>query len=59
MEPLLLKMEDAAAVLGISRSKAYELAAAGRLETVRIGASRRVTREALERFVEHLADTAA
>jgi excisionase family DNA binding protein len=54
MEKLLLKPEEAAAVLGIGRSKMYELLAAGLVESVRIGSCRRVPRAALEVFVEQL-----
>lgn len=51
---LLLKPEEAAEVLGIGRSKLYELLAAGEIESVRIGASRRVPMKGLHDFVERL-----
>jgi excisionase family DNA binding protein len=41
-ERLLLKVAEAAEVLGIGRSTAYELIAEGRLETVHIGRCCRV-----------------
>ncbi len=53
----------AAAVLGIGRSKLFELIAAGEIETVQIGRSRRIPAQALEDYVQrlrtHRADTAA
>ncbi len=48
---LLLRVDEAAAVLGISRSRAYELAAAGALPTIRIGRSRRVPARLLREWV--------
>lgn len=54
MDRLLLKPEEAAEVLGIGRSKLYELLAAGAIESVRIGSCRRVPADALEDFVARL-----
>jgi excisionase family DNA binding protein len=53
-ERLLLKVEEAAELLGVGRSTAYELIAAGRLETVHIGRCCRVPRAAIEDFVDAL-----
>lgn len=58
MDKLLLTPEEAAKVLSISRSKLYELLATNELESVRIGASRRIPVQALDRFVEHCRATA-
>ena len=57
MDKLLLKPEEAADLLGIGRSKFYELLAQGAVDSVRIGACRRVPRAALEEFVERLRRT--
>lgn len=54
MEALLLKPEEAAECLNIGRSKVYELMRAGALESVRIGALRRVPRKAVDACIEHL-----
>ena len=54
MDKVLLTPEEAAEALSIGRSKLYELMASGALESVRIGSSRRVPVEALDRFVESL-----
>jgi excisionase family DNA binding protein len=49
--PHLLTIVDAAQHLGISRSKVYELLAAGELPSVRIGRTRRIAVTALEEFI--------
>ncbi len=49
---LLLRAEEVAHLLGIGRSKVYELIAAGELPVVRVGRSLRVNRLALERWIE-------
>ena len=54
MIKLLLTPEEAAHALGIGRSKLYELLQAGELESVRIGACRRVAADALAGYVERL-----
>lgn len=51
---LLLRPEEAAEVLGIGRSKLYELLAAGTVQSVRIGKCRRVPLAALEDYVRRL-----
>lgn len=51
---LLLTPAEAAAALGVGRTKLYELMGAGLIESVRIGGSRRVPVAAVDRFVEHL-----
>jgi excisionase family DNA binding protein len=56
MTQLLLTVPEAAKALAISRSKLYELIAAGLVRSVRIDGSRRVPVEALETYVAHLLD---
>ncbi len=51
-ERILLRPEEAAQRLGVSRSVVYELMADGRLDSIRIGKSRRIPVRALEHFVE-------
>lgn len=48
---LLLTPDEAAQALGVSRSTVYELINSGELTAIRIGRSRRVPTEVLERFV--------
>ena len=50
--PRLLRMVEVATVLGVSRSKAYQLARANTIPTVRLGGSVRVPAEALAKWVE-------
>lgn len=50
--PLLLRPEEAAQLLKISRSQTYRLLAAGELPSLRIGRSIRVPLAALTRWVE-------
>jgi excisionase family DNA binding protein len=54
MTRLLLTVSEAAEALAISRSKLYELIAAGLIRSVRIDGSRRVPVEALQTYVVHL-----
>jgi excisionase family DNA binding protein len=54
VEQLLLTPSEAAKALSISRSKLYELIDQGRLSTVRIDTSRRVSTQTLVEFIERL-----
>ncbi len=51
---LLLRVEEGAQSLGISRSRTFELIAAGEIETVQIGRSRRIPAQSLEDYVARL-----
>ena len=53
-EPMLLTLKETAMVLRLGRSKLYELMAAGRLRSVKIGGSRRISATALAEFVAAL-----
>jgi len=55
MEALLLKIPEAAAQLGVSRAKLYELIASGTLPAVKIDGCRRVRTDDLRAYVEGLA----
>ena len=50
-EPELITIPVAAARLGLSRSKLYELIADGELPTVRIGRARRIAVDDLRSFI--------
>lgn len=50
MEPVLCSIADAARMLGIGRTKAYELIDDGSLATVSIGARRLVKVESIKRL---------
>lgn len=56
---LLLRPEEAARALGVSRSKVYELIRAGSLRSVKIDGSRRISATALAEFVTMLEGEAA
>ncbi len=51
MQQELLRVTEAAAVLGIGRTKCYELVASGRLPVVRIDGAVRVPRAALMAWI--------
>lgn len=52
MERALLRVDEVAQMLGISRARAYAMAANGELPSVRIGRSRRVPVRQLEAWIE-------
>jgi excisionase family DNA binding protein len=52
--PLLYSVHGAARVLGLGRSKVYELIRTGTLRTVKIGRRRLVPAEALSAYVARL-----
>ena len=56
MDKLLLTPNEAAAALGIGRSKVYELMRAGTLRSIRIDSCRRVAADDLTALVEQLRD---
>ena len=49
---MLLRAEEVARLLGIGRTKTFEMLARGELPVVRIGRAVRVPREALYRWIE-------
>jgi excisionase family DNA binding protein len=52
VQPILLRVEDVAKLLGIARSTVYALIADGELPVVRIGRVTRVSRHALIGWIE-------
>lgn len=53
--PLLYRVGEAARLLSISRSKAWELVARGEIESVKIDGARRISHAALQAYVARLA----
>lgn len=51
--PLLLTVEEMASVLRIGRNPAYQLVKDGNIQSIRVGRSIRIPRNALIQFVEH------
>jgi len=54
MQKLLLTTQEAADIIGICRTRVYDLLRAGELESIRIGRSRRIPTAALEDFIARL-----
>lgn len=54
----LLRVDEAAVWLGLSKRTMYELLSRGEIPSVQIGRSRRIAFAALERFVERLSAAA-
>jgi excisionase family DNA binding protein len=53
-EPICVKINDAARMIGVGRTKLYELIAAKQVEVVKLGKSTRVTTESLRELVMRL-----
>jgi excisionase family DNA binding protein len=53
-QPLLLRPEQVATLLNISRATAYRLIALGEVPSIRVGRSRRTSRSQLEHYVAGL-----
>lgn len=56
--PLLLTVGEMASVLRIGRNPAYQLVKDGSIQSIRVGRSIRIPRNALVQFVEHTQQTA-
>ena len=57
MENVLLKIPDVMERLSVGQTKVYELMSSGELRSVKVGRSRRVPSDELERFMAGLDDT--
>lgn len=53
-DPICVKINDAARMIGVGRTKLYELIAANQLEVVKLGKSTRVTTASLNALVARL-----
>ncbi len=51
VEPICVKVNDAARMIGVGRTKLYELIAAGEVETVKLGKVTRITTASLHDLV--------
>jgi len=56
METLLLNAEETARLLGLGRTKVYEMLAAGELPVIRIGRNVRVPRDGLSEWIRQHTD---
>ncbi|WP_230293369.1 helix-turn-helix domain-containing protein [Croceicoccus sp. Ery5] len=52
VEPICVRVNDAARMIGVGRTKLYELIANGDLETVKLGKATRITTASLHNLVE-------
>ncbi len=57
METLLLKIPEVMERLAVGQTKVYELMSSGELRSVKVGRSRRVPSDELERFIADLSDS--
>ncbi len=51
VEPICVRVNDAARMIGVGRLKLYELISCGELETIKIGKATRITTASLHRLV--------
>lgn len=54
MEQLLYSVREAAAIVGVGKSKMWELVARGEIESVKVDALRKIPAGALTAYVERL-----
>ncbi len=59
MAPMLLRITDAARLIGVSRTTAYRMLESGELPCVRFRRSVRIPRAALETWIRGLSDDSA
>ncbi|GHF61080.1 excisionase family DNA binding protein [Amycolatopsis bartoniae] len=59
MEPILLRVDEAARLLGIGRTRVYDLIRLDLLQSVKVFGARRIPRTAIDAYVESLIDKAA
>ena len=51
VEPICVKVNDAARMIGVGRTKLYELIASGQIEAIKLGKSTRITTASLHGLV--------
>ncbi len=59
MEPVLLRVDEAAHLLGIGRTRVYDLIRLDLLQSVKVFGARRIPREAVDAYVQSLLEGAA
>ena len=57
LEQLLLSPTEAAAALGIKKTRLYQLLSEGALESVKLGRLRKIPAHSLEKFVGRLSES--
>jgi excisionase family DNA binding protein len=58
MDKLLLRVEEVAELLGVGRTRVYQLIREGELASIKIDGSRRVPTTAVEQYLVRLLDVA-
>lgn len=51
VEPICVKVNDAARMIGVGRTKLYELIASGEIEAIKLGKSTRITTASLYELI--------
>jgi excisionase family DNA binding protein len=59
VEPILLRVEEAARLLGIGRTRVYDLIRLNLLQSVKVFGARRIPRAAVDAYVQSLIEEAA
>ncbi|QUL37184.1 helix-turn-helix domain-containing protein [Erythrobacter sp. JK5] len=54
VEPICVRINDAARMIGVGRTKLYELISSGELETVKIGKATRITTASLHGLIRRM-----
>ena len=54
VEPICVRINDAARMIGVGRTKLYELISCGELETVKIGRATRITTASLHELIRRM-----
>jgi excisionase family DNA binding protein len=54
VEPIAVRIPEACRMIGIGRSKLYELISSGDIETIKIGVSRLVLVASLTKFIDDM-----
>ena len=55
--PLVLRVEDLTQILSIGRNTAYELVRSGKIKSIRIGRSYRITRDSIAEYLAQNPDS--
>jgi excisionase family DNA binding protein len=55
--PLVLRVEDLTQILSIGRNTAYELVRSGKIKSIRIGRSYRITRDSIAEYLAQNQDS--
>ncbi|MFA7585194.1 MAG: helix-turn-helix domain-containing protein [Novosphingobium sp.] len=58
-EPICVRVNEAARMIGVGRTKLYELIAAGEVKTVKLGKATRITTASLQELVRRRSGQAA